>query len=426
VTTSLFQTLEERGFVAQFSDPGLPDHLRRQQVTVYAGFDPTADSLHLGHLVPLMALAHFQRAGHRVLLVVGGATAMVGDPSGQSEERNLLTPEQVAHNVTAVRRQVERFLDFGSPNPATVLDNHDWIGRIGFLDWLREVGKHFTVSSMLAKDAVKRRLENEQGLSYTEFSYLTMQAYDFLHLFDRHGCTLQLGGSDQWGNITAGIELIRRLRQATAFGLTCPLVTTASGEKFGKTAGNALWLDPARTPPWDFYQYLVRQDDWDVLRFLKLYTFLPAAALAELEQAVRTRPEQREAQRVLAGEVTRLVHGEATARELAHAAAVVYQAEIKGLSDQTLAAAFASVPSTEVSWAELDAGIDLVALLARTGLAASRGEAQRLLQAGGVYVNNVRQDDAGAEVRVGRHNLASESFLVLRTGKKNYHLIRVR
>src|SRR5262249_43580654 len=184
VMTSIFQTLEERGFVAQCSDPDLPDHLRRQQVTVYAGFDPTADSLHLGHLVPLMALAHFQRAGHRVLLVVGGATAMVGDPSGKSEERNLLTPEQVAHNVTAVRRQVQRFLDFGGPNPATVLDNHDWIGRMGFLDWLREVGKHFTVSSMLAKDSVSRRLESEQGISYTEFSYLTMQAYDFLHLFD--------------------------------------------------------------------------------------------------------------------------------------------------------------------------------------------------------------------------------------------------
>jgi tyrosyl-tRNA synthetase len=426
VTTSIFQTLEERGFVAQCSDPGLPDHLRRQQVTVYAGFDPTADSLHLGHLVPIMALAHFQRAGHRVLLLVGGATAMVGDPSGKSEERNLLTPEQVAQNVTAVRRQMERLLDFGGPYPAAILDNYDWIRRMGFLDWLREVGKHFTVNSMLAKDSVKRRLENEQGLSYTEFSYLTMQAYDFLHLFDRHGCTLQVGGSDQWGNITTGIDLIRRLRQATAFGLTCPLVTTASGEKFGKTAGNALWLDPARTSPWDFYQYLVRQDDRDVLRFLKLYTFLPAEALAELKEAVRTRPEQREAQRVLACEVTRLVHGEAAARELAHAAAVVYQAEIKGLSDQTLAAAFASAPSTEVSWAELDAGIDLVALLAHTGLAASRAEARRLLQAGGVYVNNVRQDGAGADVRLGRHSLASESFLVLRTGKKNYHLIRVR
>jgi tyrosyl-tRNA synthetase len=418
--TSVYQTLEQRGFIAQSSDPSLPELLAQKKVTVYAGFDPTADSLHLGHVVPIMALAHLQRAGHRALMVVGGATGMIGDPSGRSEERNLLTAEQIAHNVRAVRSQMERFLEFGGANPATILDNFDWIGRMSFIDWLREVGKYFTVGYMLAKESVQRRLE--QGISYTEFSYMTLQAYDYLHLYDTEQCTLQVGGTDQWGNITAGIDLIRRLRQGQAFGLTLPLVTTSSGEKFGKSAGNALWLDPARTPAWDFYQYLVRQDDRDVIRFLKLYTFLPLEQIAALEQATRERPEKREAQKALAWEGTRMVHGEAVAREMVHAAEVVYHAEIKGISDQTLAAIFASVPATSITAAELDAGIDLPAILARTALASSKGEARRLLQAGGVYVNNVRQ---GPEDKLNRASLASESFIVLRTGKKNYHLVRV-
>jgi tyrosyl-tRNA synthetase len=418
----LFQTLAERGFVAQCSDEGLPDLLARHRVTVYAGFDPTADSLHLGHLVPIMELAHFQRAGHRVLLIVGGATGMVGDPSGKSEERNLLTPEQVAHNVAAVKLQLQRFLKFDGDNPALLLNNNDWIGRMSFTDWLREVGKYFTIGYMIAKDSVKRRLESEQGLSYTEFSYMTMQAYDFLHLFTEHGCTLQIGGNDQWGNITAGIDLIRRLRQSAAYGLTCPLVTTATGEKFGKTAGNAVWLDPKRTSPWDFYQYLVRQDDRDVIRFLNLYTFLPAERVGELTQAVQSSPEKREAQKVLAYEVTAIVHGQDTAREMTHAAEVVYHSEIKGISDQTLAGVFASVPSTAVPRAELEAGVDLVSLLVQTGLVASKSEVRRLLKSGGIYVNNVQEKE---EIKLGPQHLASPSFIVLRSGRKNYHLIRV-
>src|SRR5262245_9875849 len=353
--TSVFQGLQERGFIAQCSDESLPGLLSGNRITVYAGFDPTADSLHLGHLVPIMALAHFQRAGHRPLMLVGGATGMVGDPSGRSEERNLLTREQIAANVHAVRQQMGRFLAFDGPNSATILDNLDWIGSFSFLDWLRDVGKHFTVSAMLAKESVQRPLEG--GISYTEFSYMTLQAYDFLHLFTNHGCTLQVGGSDQWGNITAGIDLIRRVRQGQAFGITFPLVTTSSGEKFGKTAGNAVWLDPRRTAPWDFYQYLVRQEDADVIRFLNLYTFLPREAIAVLERAVREEPHKREAQRRLAFEVTALVHGEGTAAEMAHAAEVVYQSEIKGISDATLAAVFASVPATTINRGELEAGV---------------------------------------------------------------------
>jgi tyrosyl-tRNA synthetase len=419
--TAIFQTLQERGFIAQLSDESLPELLSERKFTVYAGFDPTADSLHLGHLVPIMALAHFQRAGHHPLMVVGGATGMVGDPSGRSEERNLLTREQIAANVLAVRRQMGRFLEFDGPNPATILDNLDWIGSFSFLDWLRDVGKHFTVAAMLAKESVQRRLEG--GISYTEFSYMTLQAYDFLHLFTNHGCTLQVGGSDQWGNITAGIDLIRRVRQGQAYGITFPLVTTSGGEKFGKTAGNALWLDPRRTPPWDFYQYLVRQDDSDVIRFLNLYTFLPREAVAEMERAVREEPHKREAQKRLAFEVTALVHGQETAKEMSHAAEVVYHSEIKGISDATLAAVFASVPSTTINRPELESGIRLPDALVRTGLASSKGEARRLLQSGAVYVNNVRQGD---DVTLGVSHLASTSFIVLRSGKKNYHLVRVQ
>jgi tyrosyl-tRNA synthetase len=310
-------------------------------------------------------------------------------------------------------------------NPPKLVNNFDWIGKMSFIDWLRDVGKHFPMGYMLAKESVKKRLESENGISYTEFSYMTLQAYDFLHLHDAHGCTLQVGGSDQWGNITAGIDLIRRQRQVQAYGITFHLITTASGEKFGKSAGNAFWLDPKRTSPWDFYQYLVRQEDKDVVRFLKLYTFLPMERIAELERATQTAPEKREAQKALAVEVTKIVHGENTAKELVHAAEVVYHSEIKGISDETLASVFASVPSTEVPRAELDAGLDLVALLTRTGMVKSKNEARRLLDSEAVYVNNVKIAKGG-EPRVGPQHLASKSFIVLRSGKKNYHLLRVR
>jgi tyrosyl-tRNA synthetase len=273
---------------------------------------------------------------------------------------------------------------------------------------------------MLAKESVKRRLE--AGISYTEFSYMTLQAYDFLHLYTHHGCTLQVGGSDQWGNITAGIDLIRRIRQGQAYGITFPLVTTSGGEKFGKTAGNALWLNPRRTSPWDFYQYLVRQEDCDVIRFLNLYTFLPGEAIAELERAVREEPHKREAQKTLAFEVTAMVHGKETAKEMAHAAEVVYQSEIVGISDTTLAAVFASVPSSTITRTELASGIPLLEMLIRTGLASSKSDARRLIQSGAIYVNNIRQ---GGDICLTMGKLASPSFMVLRSGKRNYHLVRV-
>jgi tyrosyl-tRNA synthetase len=420
---STLETLRLRGFVHQATDAKLGDVLESRKITAYAGFDPTADSLHLGHLLPVMMLAHLQRAGHRVLPMIGGATGMVGDPSGRSEERNLLTPEQVEANAQAIRGQLECYLDFSGEDPAVLLNNYDWISRFGFIDWLRDVGKFFTINYMLAKESVKQRVGSESGLSFTEFSYMTMQAYDFLHLFENHDCTLQVGGSDQWGNITAGCDLIRKKHGRSVYGLTCPLVTTATGEKFGKSAGNAIWLDADKTSPWAFYQYFVRQDDRDVIRLLKIYTFMGLDEIEALSHSLRDAPEKREAHKALAWRVTALVHGKETADEMAHAAQVVYGSEIKDLSDATLEAVFAGVPASEVSGDRLAAGEDLSAILAETGLCKSKGEANRLLKGGGIYVNNVKVEDG--QRKLSTDDLASESFIILRKGKKSYHLLRV-
>jgi len=419
---SIYENLERRGLIAQTTDPALGELLEKDRFTMYVGFDPTSASLHLGNLVPIVAMAHFQRAGHKVLALVGGATAMVGDPSGRSDERNLLSIEQVKQNAEGVRQQLSRFLDFDGPNAAVMVDNYDWTSKMSFIDWLRDVGKYFTVNYMVAKESVKSRMQSEQGISYTEFSYMTMQAFDFLHLHDAYGCRLQGGGSDQWGNITAGTDLIRRLRQTQAYGLTFPLITTASGAKFGKSAGNAIWLDSARTSPWDFYQYLVRQEDRDVARFLRIYTFLPEAEIAELERQIAAAPEQRAAQKALAYEVTATVHGADVAREVQKAAGIVYEEQIHGISDRTLRDVFASVPSVEVPSSQVDSGIDILDLIVQAGLVKSKGEGRRLLGAGGVYVNNVR---TAAGTKINTQHLASESLIVLRSGKKNYFLVHV-
>jgi tyrosyl-tRNA synthetase len=421
--TSIYDILERRGFIAQTTDPALSEMLATERFTVYVGFDPTASSLHLGHLVPVMALAHFQRAGHGVLVLVGGATGMVGDPSGRSDERNLLSAEQIRQNAESVRKQLSRFLEFDGPNPAVMVDNNDWISRMSFIDWLRDVGKYFTVNYMVAKESVKTRMQSEQGISFTEFSYMTMQAYDFLHLHDYYGCRLQAGGNDQWGNITAGIDLIRRLRQTGAYGLTFPLVTTASGAKFGKSAGNAVWLDPERTSPWDFYQYLVRQDDRDVIRFLQTYTFLSDAEIDKLAEELKRHPEERAAQKALAYEVTAIVHGAEVARDVQRAAEIVYDEQIQGLSDQMLRDVFASVPTVDVPASDVATGIDIVDLALRAGLVKSKGEARRLLDARGLYVNNLC---VAPGTRITANHLASESLIVLRSGKKNYFLVHVQ
>jgi len=407
----IYENLEKRGLIAQCTDPGLGELLAKERFTIYVGFDPTSASLHLGNLVPIMALAHFQRAGHKVLALVGGATAMVGDPSGRSDERNLLSPDQVKENAEGVRKQLSHFLDFDGPNAAVMVDNYDWTSRMSFIDWLRDVGKYFTVNYMVAKESVKSRMQSEQGISYTEFSYMTMQANDFLYLFDHHGCRLQGGGSDQWGNITAGTDLIRRLRQQQAYGLTFPLITTASGAKFGKSAGNALWLDAERTSPWEFYQYLVRQDDRDVARFLRIYTFLPDAEIEELEQQIAEHPEQRAAQKALAYEVTAIVHGADVAREM--------QTEAQNL----YGGGTSKIVAAEVAASQLEEGMEILDLMLLTPMVKSKGEGRRLLDAGGVYVNDARVA-AGTKITLAHRN--AESFIALRSGKKNYFLVQVK
>jgi tyrosyl-tRNA synthetase len=419
---SIYETLESRGLIAQSSDPALAELLAKERFVIYVGFDPTANSLHLGHMVPVMALAHFQRAGHGVLALVGGATAMVGDPSGRSDERNLMSAEQVRENAEGVRRQLAHFLDFDGPNAAVMVDNMDWTAPMSFIDWLRDVGKYFTVNYMVAKDSVKSRMGSEHGISFTEFSYMTMQAYDFLQLHDHYGCRLQGGGNDQWGNITAGIDLVRRVRQSTVYGLTFPLMTTAAGAKFGKSAGNAIWLDSARTSPWDFYQYLVRQDDRDVIRFLRTYTFLPGERIEELERALAAHPERRDAQKALAFEVTAMVHGADVAGEMQHAAEIVYDERIEGIGDRTLRDVFAAVPTSTIARHQLEGGMDILELMLAAGIVKSKGEGRRLLDAGGVYVNNLRVEPG---TLVGAGHLASESLMVLRSGKKNYYLVQV-
>ena len=420
---SVFQTLQARGFVDQVTDPELENILATRSVTLYCGFDPTASSLHIGNLVPIMGLAHFQRAGHRPLIIVGGATGMVGDPSGKSDERNLLTPEQVEINAAGVRKQLAHFMSFEGDNAAQMLNNADWIGKFGYLEWLRDVGKHFSVNSMIAKDSVRRRLEDrDHGISYTEFSYMLLQAYDFLHLFREHGCTLQVGATDQWGNVTAGIELIRRMDQGQAYGLTFPLLLAANGEKFGKTAAGAVWLDEARTSVWDFYQYWVRTGDQEVIRLLKLFTFLPLEEIAELEQQVADHPEQRTAQQTLAREVTKIVHGPDQADAMERGAKVLYGQEIKDLSDEQLQSLFADAPTHQVPRDRLSQGIPIVDLLVESGVATSKGDARRRLKGGGIYVNNVSADESRV---VNTEALASPSCVVLRSGKKNYCLVRV-
>ncbi len=419
---SVFQELSERGFVEQVSDPDIGRWLAEETVTVYAGFDPTADSLHVGHLMAVMALARLQQAGHKVLVVVGGATGMVGDPSGKSEERNLLTTEQVAHNARAIHSQLEPFLDFAGENPAEMLNNHDWIGPMSFIDWLRDVGKSFTVNYMIAKESVKQRMGSEVGISFTEFSYMTMQAYDFLHLWRTKGCLLQAGGNDQWGNITAGIDLIRKNGGPQAYGITWPLLKTASGQKFGKTAGNSVWLDAERTSPYQFYQYWIRAEDADAERLLKIFTFLSLEEIAAIMGEHSAEPHRRAAQKRLAEEVTRLVHGEEGLAKAQRASEALFGGDLTGLEADELLEIFSDVPSSEVPAGRLAEGIAIADLLAETTLAKSKGQARRLIKQGGMYMNNQRVEDP--EQAVTAEDLLSDAVLVLRAGKKRYHLVQ--
>jgi tyrosyl-tRNA synthetase len=422
--TNLFDELQWRGMVYDATE-GLKDLFATERVTAYIGFDPTASSLHVGSLLTVMGLARLQRFGHVPIAIVGGGTGMIGDPSGKSLERVLLTAQQIDVNVAGVRTQLERFLDFGdAPNAARIVNNADWLGTIDLLSFLRDAGKHFTVNYMLQKESVSRRLESEDGISFTEFSYLVLQAYDFLQLFDRYGCALQMGGSDQWGNITAGIDLIRKLRAQKAHGLVWPLMKTAAGTKFGKTESGTVWLDPARTSPFKFYQFWLNADDRDVVAYLKSFTFLERPAIEALEAVTNSAPEKREAQRVLAREVTALVHGREQVTRAEHASSLLFGEDIATLDADDVLAVFEDVPSTELPVQDFAGeGTGMVDLVARVQLASSKSDARRLVQSGGVYVNNRRVADVQA--RVTREQAIGGRVLILRRGTKQQHVVKI-
>jgi tyrosyl-tRNA synthetase len=391
---TLFEEFQWRGMVYDATD-GAEEMLAKERVTCYIGFDPTASSLHVGSLLPIMALARLQRYGHSPIALVGGGTGMIGDPSGKSQERSLLSIEEIDQNARGMRAQLERFLDFDAkPNAARMMNNADWLRRLGLLEFLRDTGKHFTVNYMMAKESVKRRLGGEEGISFTEFSYLLLQSYDFLHLHRVTGCTLQMGGSDQWGNIVAGCDLIRRVDGGKAHGLVLPLVTTSSGTKFGKTEAGTVWLDPARTSERDFYQFWLNTDDRDVIKYLKFFTFLDRAEIERSEKSVADDPSSRAAQRRLAEEVTRAVHGEAAVKNAQGDAALRFGGAVTAEALRQVAA------TASVSSEKLASGLSATELVIVAGLAKSKSEAFRLIEQGGVTINDEPVTDPRAAVSI--------------------------
>ena len=420
----LFTEFEWRGLVYDATE-GLHGLVTREKLTTYIGFDPTAPSLHVGSLLPMVALARLQRFGHPPIAVMGGGTGLIGDPSGKATERALLTVEQVEKNVAGIRGQLARFLDFDNTStPARLVNNAEWLTKLSAIEFMRDVGKYFTVNYMLAKESVKRRSESDEGISYTEFSYLLLQSYDFLVLHDRFSCTLQMGGSDQWGNITAGVDFIRRMRSAKAHGLVMPLITTASGTKFGKTESGAVWLDANLTSPFRFYQFWLNTEDNDAGRYLRYFTFLDRQMIEQLEEATRMSPESREAQRALAREVTRMVHGEAHVSRAERASSVLFGEDITTLAADDVLAVFDDVPSSTVGVETLAGeGVAVVELLASSGLTSSKGEATRLIRGGGIYVNNRRITDERA--RLSPSDAIEGRLFVLRKGAKQNHLIKI-
>ena len=414
--------LTSRGLVHQATSDELVPLLRAGSVTAYIGFDPTADSLHVGSLLQVLGLMRLQRAGHHPIAVVGGGTGMIGDPSGKSAERNLLTTELLDANLAGQRKQLERFLDFKGTHAARVVNNLDWLAKLDLISFLRDVGKHFSVNAMVHRDSVQLRLSGrDQGLSFTEFSYALLQAYDYLELYDRYGCKLQMGGSDQWGNITDGCELIRRLRQDSAYGLTMPLITKADGSKFGKTESGTVWLDPQLTSPYAFYQFWLNTSDSDVVRYLKYFTFLDKPRIDALEAVTSEQPDRREAQRVLAQEVTRLVHGDAAVVDAERSAEKLFKGEIDAMSSSELRQVFSSVPSSETEYrAE---GWPITEFLSANSVTSSKGEAARLIRGGGISLNGRRVSDEKAQIRP--EDAMHGEYFVVRKGKRDNYLVRI-
>jgi len=424
VPADLFADLTWRTLVAQTTGDGaLGSWLAAKPRTLYAGFDPSADSLHVGHMLPLMMLRRFQKAGHKPIPLVGGATGMIGDPTGKSEERNLLSLEALRANVAGIEKQLRQFLSFEGPSAAILLNNFDWMSKFSYLDFLRDVGKHFPVNVMLAKDSVSSRIDRESGISYTEFSYMLLQAYDFVYLHRHHGCELQIGGSDQWGNITAGIDLARRMHGVQLHGITCPLLLKSDGTKMGKSEKGAIFLSPARTSPYAFYQYWINVADADAGTCLRFLTELPREEIEALDDSRAKEPHLRASQKRLAEWLTQLVHGDAGLAAAQRATDIFFGAEIENLSDAQLSEIFADVPSKELPGSKLDGqGLALSEAFREAGLVASNSEFRRLFEQGGCYVNNRKCDNVNA--RITWMDLAGRKVLLLRAGKKKYAVLR--
>ena len=427
---NVIDVLRQRGFIEQTThDQELAEYIDQGNITCYIGFDPTASSLHIGSLVPIMSLAHMQRHGHRPIALIGGGTGLIGDPSGKTEMRKMLTVETIEENALGLKNQLSRYLDFDH-GKALMLNNADWLTKLGYVSFLRDIGCHFSVNRMIKAESCKMRLDSEEGLSFIEFNYMVLQAYDFLELFNSHACRLQMGGSDQWGNIVAGIELIRRMNQRTAFGITFPLISTSSGEKMGKTAKGAVWLDPVKTSPYEYYQYWINTDDRDVSRFLLLFTFLPLDEIRETEQLQGA--ELNTAKAILAFEATLLAHGREETLKAYQAAISMFGN--RDMADNILPTSSipkggseiddVSVPESFVEAEKLNAGIPAFKLFQTAGLASSGGAARRLIEQGGAYVNGQRIDSF--DFLISDRDLNDANAIVLRSGKKRFHKIRPR
>jgi tyrosyl-tRNA synthetase len=425
---NLLADLQGRDLIADCTDlDGLGRRLASGPITLYCGFDPSGDSLHVGHLMGQLTLRRFQLAGHHPMPLAGGATGMIGDPGGRSTERNLLSREELAHNVACIKRQLAKFIDFESKqNPARLVDNADWIAPVNYLDFLRDVGKHFSVNVMLAKDSVRARLGSDSGISYTEFSYMLLQAYDFLHLREKFGCELQIGGADQYGNITAGCDLIRKKLGVAAWGLTFPLITDAAGQKFGKsTGGGSVWLDPEKTSPYRFYQFFINTEDRRVVEYLKKFTLLPRAEIEALAAEHASNPGGRAAQKTLAREVTALVHGQSACDDAVRASEIMFGGGLEGITEEVFKDVVGEVPTRDLDKAKLaGAGTPIIDLLLHAGLGSSKGSARKDLEAGGIYLNSVRVTDHARLVTTG--DLLFGKYLLLRKGKRTHAVLNVR
>ncbi|WP_114792134.1 tyrosine--tRNA ligase [Niabella yanshanensis] len=422
----LIKELKWRGMV-QDMIPGTDEQLKKEITTGYIGFDPTATSLHIGSLVPILLLVHMQKAGHKPIALVGGATGMIGDPSGKSEERNLLNEAQLAENVAGIKAQLEKYLDFDAskPNAALMVNNYDWFKTISFIDFLRDAGKHITVNYMMAKDSVKKRFEGEVGISYTEFAYQMMQGYDFYHLFKENNCKLQMGGSDQWGNITTGTEFVRRKVQGEAFAFTCPLIRKADGTKFGKTESGNVWLDPERTTPYQFYQFWLNASDADAENWIKIFTFLDEPTINQLIEEHKKDAAKRLLQKVLAKEVTTFVHGSEAYDQAIATTEKLFADQNKPAEEMSIEdlEGMAGIVKSTIGKDVIAKGIDIVSLLADAKITTSKGEARKLVQGGGVQLNRRKVEDA--QLSVSNDNLLHNKYLLLQKGKKNYYLVEI-